>query len=157
VPDPLWIVDGDNAAHRLLPGASDHRQSRDQLVALISGYAAQAGIDVVVVFDGAGDPRSVGRTSVSYAGSVSADTVIERLAAQAQEGREVMVISSDNVLRHVAARGGVEVMHVGELLSRLSSGAPGDGPRSAPRQRFQLADSLDPKVREALERLRREK
>jgi hypothetical protein len=48
-------------------------------------------------------------------------------------------------------------MHVGELLSRLSSGAPGDGLKSAPRQRFQLADSLDPKVREALERLRRQK
>ena len=155
--DPLWIVDGDNAAHRLTPGAADHRQSRDKLVAQIAGYAAQAGIDVVVVFDGAGDGRSVGRTSVRYAGSVSADTVIERLAAQAQEGREVMVISSDNVLRHVAAKGGVEVMHAGELLSRLSAGAPGDQAKTAPRQRFQLGDSLDPKVREALERLRRER
>lgn len=155
--DPLWIVDGDNAAHRLVPGAADHRQSRDRLVAQVAGYAAQAGIEVVVVFDGAGDSRSVGRTSVRYAGSVSADTVIERLAAQAQEGREVTVISSDNVLRHVAARGGVQVMHAGELLSRVSAGAPGDGPKTAPRQRFQLADSLDPKVREALERLRREK
>lgn len=155
--DPLWIVDGDNAAHRLVPGAADHRQSREQLVAQVAGYAAQAGIDVVLVFDGAGDSRSVGRTSVRYAGSVSADTVIERLAAQAQEGREVTVISSDNVLRHVAAKGGVEVMHAGELLSRLSSGAPGDGPKTAARQRFQLGDSLDPRVREALERLRREK
>ena len=155
MPDPLWIVDGDNAAHRLVPGASDHRQSRDQLVARVAGYAAQAGIDVVVVFDGAGDGRSVGRTSVRYAGSVSADTVIERLAGQAQEGREVTVISSDNVLRHVAAKGGVQVMHAGELLSRLSSGAPGDRPTGAPRQRFQLGDTLDPKVREALERLRR--
>jgi predicted RNA-binding protein with PIN domain len=157
VADPLWIVDGDNAAHRLTPGAADHRQSRDKLVAQIAGYAAQAGIDVVVVFDGAGDGRSIGRTSVRYAGSVSADTVIERLAAQAQGGREVMVISSDNVLRHVAAKGGVEVMHAGELLARLSAGAPGDQSKSAPRQRFQLGDSLDPKVREALERLRRER
>ena len=153
--DPLWIVDGDNAAHRLVPGAADHRRSRDQLVAQVAGYAAQAGIDVVIVFDGVGDDRTVGRTSVRYAGSVSADTVIERLAAQAQEGREVMVVSSDNVLRHVAAKGGVEVMHAGELLSRLSAGAPDDGPKTAARQRFQLADSLDPKVREALERLRR--
>ena len=81
--------------------------------------------------------------------------MIERLAAQAQEGREVIVISSDNVLRHVAAKGGVEVMHAGELLARLSTGAPGDGPKAAPRQRFQMGDNLDPKVREALERLRR--
>lgn len=153
--DPLWIVDGDNAAHKLTPGAADHLKSRDTLVAQVAGYAAQAGIDVVLVFDGAGDDRSVGRTSVRYAGSVSADTVIERLAGQAGEGREVTVVSSDNVLRHVAARGGVEVMHAGELLSRLSSGAPGDRPSGAPRQRFQLADSLDPSVREALERLRR--
>jgi predicted RNA-binding protein with PIN domain len=150
----LYIVDGDNVCHLRGPG-EDYARARELLVGEIAGYLAQSGIDGVVVLDGHGQNRSIGRTRVTYSGSETADTIIERLAHRSAEGREVTVVSSDAVLRHVAQRSGVHAMSAREFSDRLSA---------APRERFQpekgasrrlLGDALDPAVREALERLRR--
>ena len=115
----------------------------------------KVGPDGLPVLDGHGRNRSIGRTRVTYSGSETADTIIERLAHRSAEGCEVTVVSSDSVLRHVAERSGVHAMSAREFADRLSA---------APRERFQpekgpsrrlLGDALDPAVREALERMRR--
>jgi predicted RNA-binding protein with PIN domain len=152
--EPLWIVDGDNVAH--MRGGSDaYERVRAELVAAAVDHAARSGTDTVLVFDGHGTDRTIGRTSVQHAGSETADTVIERLAHRRQHEREVTVISSDSVLRHVAQRGGVHAMSAREYLDRLSAAPPPPSRGETGRQRFQLGDTVDPAVREALERMRR--
>jgi predicted RNA-binding protein with PIN domain len=151
---PLWVVDGDNVAH-LRGGGDDYEQVRADLVTAVVDHAARTGIETVIVFDGHGRDRTIGTTGIRHAGAETADTVIERLADRQQHDREVTVISSDTVLRHVAQRGGVQAMSSREYVDRLAAVRSAEAPPRPGRQRFQLGDSVDPAVREALERLRR--
>ncbi len=151
----LWIVDGDNVAH-VRGGSERYEQVRAGLVTAVVDHAARSGITVVLVFDGHGRDSAVGTTRIRFAGNETADTLIERLAHRSQHDREVTVISSDTVLRHVAQRGGVQAMSAREYVDRLASAPAGETPSAtASRQRFTVADSVDSAVREALERLRR--
>jgi len=147
----LIIVDGDNVAHRR---GGDPSRMRDDLVTDVSNYAEQAGCDVAVVFDGHGRDISVGRVRVRFAGAESADTIIERLAHRSSLERPVTVVSSDTVLRHVAARGEVDAMSAREFADRLAA-APRPSTTVQPRVRYQLGDALDPATRAAMDRLRR--
>jgi len=153
-PEPLWVVDGDNVAH-LRGGSDEYDRVRADLIAAVVDQAARSGTDTVLVFDGHGSDRSLGRTTVRYSKNETADTVIERLAHRRQHERQVTVVSSDTVLRHVAQRGPVHAMSAREYLDRLSAPPPPASRREGGRQRFQLGDSVDPAVREALERMRR--
>ena len=152
--DPLVIVDADNVAH-VRGGADNYQEVRADLVAAVIDHAARSGTETVLVFDGRGRDRRLGRLRVTYAGSETADTLIERLARRHQHDREVTVVSSDTVLRHVAQRGGVQGMSAREYVDRLA--APPSDPPSSPsgRLRYKLADSADPAVRAELERIRR--
>ena len=157
--DDLYVLDGDNITH-VRGAGSDYIRAREQLVGDVAGFASEAGIDVVLVFDGEGRGRQIGRVRVVHSGRETADTVIERLAHR-RAGEDpgaaggVTVVSNDAVLRHVAQRGGVHAMSAREFLDRLGA-APGQRP-AAPetRGRTTLADTLDPEVRAALERMRR--
>jgi predicted RNA-binding protein with PIN domain len=151
---PLWVIDGDNVAH-VRGGSEEYERVRAELVAAVVDHAARSGAETVLVFDGHGRESKLGATTVRYAGTETADTLIERLAHRSQHDREVTVVSSDTVLRHVAQRGGVHAMSAREYVDRLAApAAPEAAPDRGP-QRFQLADTVDPEVRAALERLRR--
>jgi predicted RNA-binding protein with PIN domain len=153
-PDPLMIVDGDNVAH-VRGGPENYQEVRAELAAAVVDHAARFGIETVLVFDGHGRDRRLGRTLVRYAGSETADTLIERLAHGHQHDRAVTVVSSDTVLRHVAQRGGVSAMSAREYVDRLAA-APADEPASpSQRLRYKLSDTIDPAVRAELERIRR--
>jgi len=91
---------------------------------------------------------------VRFAGAESADTIIERLAHRSSLERPVTVVSSDTVLRHVAARGEVDAMSAREFADRLAA-APRPSTTVRPRVRYQLGDALDPATRAAMERIRR--
>ena len=157
--DDLYVLDGDNITH-VRGAGSDYIRAREQLVGDVAGFASEAGIDVVLVFDGEGRGRQIGRVRVVHSGRETADTVIERLAhRRAGEGAGsaggVTVVSNDAVLRHVAQRGGVHAMSAREFLDRLGA-APAQRPATpSTKGRTTLADSLDPVVRAALERMRR--
>jgi len=151
---PLWVIDGDNVAH-VRGGSEEYERVRAELVAAVVDHAARSGAETVLVFDGHGRDNKLGATTVRYAGSETADTLIERLAHRSQHDREVTVVSSDTVLRHVAQRGGVHAMSAREYVDRLAAPAAPDAPAQRGPQRFQLADTVDPEVRAALERLRR--
>lgn len=154
--DELYILDGDNVVH-IRGAGSDYVRAREQLVGDVAGFASEAGLDIVLVFDGDGTGRQIGRVRVAYSGRETADTVIERLShrsASAAPGT-VTVVSNDTVLRHVAQRGGVHAMSAREFLDRLGA-APRQRPASPEsRGRTTLGDTLDPEVRAALERIRR--
>ena len=120
---------------------------RAELVAAVVDHAARSGAETVLVFDGHGRDSKLGATTVRYAGAETADTLIERLAHRSQQDREVTVVSSDTVLRHVAQRGGVHAMSAREYVDRLAAPAAPDAPPERGPQRFQLADTVDPEVR----------
>jgi len=149
-------VDGDNVAH-VRGGSESYERVRGGLVAAVVDHASRTGTETVLIFDGGGQERTIGRVSIRHAGRETADTLIERLAHLHHDTREVTVVSSDSVLRHVAQREGVHAMSAREYVDRLGAPAGSDAPSAQPRQRFQLGDKLDPAVREALERLRRGK
>ena len=151
---PLWVIDGDNVAH-VRGGSEEYERVRAELVAAVVDHAARSGAETVLVFDGHGRDNKLGATTVRYAGTETADTLIERLAHRSQHDREVTVVSSDTVLRHVAQRGGVHAMSAREYVDRLAAPAAPDAPSERGPQRFQLADTVDPEIRAALERLRR--
>jgi predicted RNA-binding protein with PIN domain len=154
--DPIFIIDGDNVTHARGP-ASDYERAREQLIADVASWASRAGVDAVVVLDGHGGDRRIGRTAVRHSRRETADTVVERLAYREAGEREVVVVSSDAVVRHVAHRSGVDAMSAREFADRLAAAASAEPTERSPgkRSRYQVGDALDPAVRAALERLRR--
>lgn len=94
-------------------------RARQALLADVAAFA-QGTFEATVVFDGFGNPdperpprRTAGVDVVFSPSGVEADTVIERMVAEArEEGREVTVITSD---------AGVQSTVFGEGVTRLSS------------------------------------
>jgi hypothetical protein len=148
--DPMWV----RLAKDDLDGA------RARLVERVAAYCAGAARGTVV-FDGGGNPRSDGHphhvagVSVIFspAGS-SADTIIESLAVRSRErGEEVTVVTSDAQTQWAVLGAGVLRMSSAEFLRALDAEhADREGRGSTSSLRTQLADRIDPAVREALAR-----
>ena len=83
---PLWVVDGDNVAH-VRGGSEEYERVRAELVAAVVDHAARSGAETVLVFDGHGRDNKLGATTVRYAGTETADTLIERLTHRSQQHR----------------------------------------------------------------------
>lgn len=175
------LVDGSNVAHshawRTLvvsrmagvdPGDDDRRAL---LLGTAQGWAVVAGVELMLVFDGAG-PLGPGRRAlgggltVIGSGRGDGDTVIERWARRLRgEGRACWLVTDDVALRQVAGAGVDRIWSaedfVRELATSFSTSA--DDPavefrnershrQSAPSQ---LRDTLDKDVLARLERMRR--
>ena len=139
----LYLFDGYNILH-----AGSFRDRRE-LVDRLAGFVAFRGARGVVVFDGAGEDVTYGSLEVRFA--PSADSLLERLAAEHRSDTEVWVISSDRAVRATA----------GQETRRLSSKSfvreLERGERAAPPTRAgsRIEDALDEDTRSRLERLRR--
>ncbi|MCL2529810.1 MAG: NYN domain-containing protein [Coriobacteriia bacterium] len=169
------LVDGYNVIRagghyeHLLEQASDHTQDTFNAAreALLKDVLSFAGKDyaTTVVFDGAGNPGSSGERqsfgTIEYLFSpsgVSADTIIEKLAAKAaNEGFEVLVISSDaniqsTVFGHRVARMSAAGFYceLDSLSENLNEHTTQGG--NNPTQKNTLAERIDPKVSEKLKR-----
>src|SRR4249920_2821266 len=97
MPEPtLYLFDGYNILH-----AGGFRGPSD-LVDRLADFVALKGARGVVVFDGGGEDRVVGRLEVRHAGD--ADALLERLAAEHRRTERVCLISSDSTLRGTAGR-----------------------------------------------------
>ena len=172
----VLLVDGYNVLRssdyysHLTEWAPDHTDDPFNAArqALISDVATFAGRDyrATVVFDGGGNPLSTGEAEniagieviFSPAGT-SADSVIESLAHKAvEQGREVLLVTSDAAtqwtalrgrLTRMSAAGSAHEMHgIAEDLHDANS-RPGQGGKRI------LADRLDNATREKLERIAR--
>ncbi|MBQ6454219.1 MAG: NYN domain-containing protein [Coriobacteriales bacterium] len=132
--------------------------------ALISDVAAfsRGYYDVTIVFDGGGNPvpqpryqNLAGIKVVFSRAGASADSVIERLAMEARErDDEVLVVSSDANLQWTVMGGKVTRMSAAGFERELkrSTSVLGDDIRSSSGSgKMTLASRIDPKVALALE------
>ena len=143
MPEPtLYLFDGHNLLHAGEFG--DPRELVDRLASFVALHGARG----VVVFDGAGDERTLGPLEVRYA--PHADAVLERLAAEHREQEVVCLVSSDFAVR------GTSGQEVRKLSSRvfLEQLEPAAASTARPER---LEDRLDEETRERLEQLRRGK
>ena len=136
----LYLFDGYNLLH-----AGGYRDPRE-LIDTLAGFVAMEGVRGVVVFDGVGQDTKLGRLEVCYA--EDADTVLERLAAEHRAGEHVCLVSSDLAVRGTSGRE-VQKLSSQTFLRDLPAAEHRDLRRSS------LADRLDEKTLERLERLRR--
>lgn len=140
----LYLFDGWNLFHAGGYG------SPEELVDLLAGHVAREGARGVVVFDGVGRDRTIGALDVRYA--PHADDLLERLAVEARDRREdVVVVSSDRLIRETA---GQEVRRrTSNEFARELGRSTADPAGALPEGRVE--DALDADTREALERWRR--
>jgi predicted RNA-binding protein with PIN domain len=139
--DPtLYLFDGSNLFH------AGSFADRDELVDALASFIALHGARGVVVFDGVGAERTIGRLVVRYA--PHADDVLERLAAEHREREEVLVVTSDAAVRGTA---GQSVQKEGSRAFLRQLGSTAHTEESASRVR----DRLDEETRAKLERIRR--
>lgn len=139
--DPtLYLFDGSNLFHA--GGFAD----RETLIDLLASYVASQGAEGVVVFDGAGPDREIGRLAVRYA--PDADTVLERIALERRSTEAIQLVTSDQTIRMTS---GQEVRKRGSepFLAELTSPAHHEGASS------RVVDRVDDETRARLERLRR--
>jgi predicted RNA-binding protein with PIN domain len=126
-----FIVDGYNVLRRGVPysmiAAEDLDAARTRLVSDIAAFA-QGEIDVIVVFDGAGNPHSdgaphdvAGLTVIFSPYAVDADTVIEHAAlAERATGADVTVVTSDAQTQWAVMGMGVARMSSDEFITELA-------------------------------------
>ncbi len=139
--DPtLYLFDGSNLFH------AGSYADRDELVDALASFVALRGARGVVVFDGTGAERTIGRLTVRFA--PHADDVLERLAAEHRDREGVVVVTSDAAVRGTAGQG---VRKEGSRAFLQELGSTGHTEESSSRVR----DRLDEETRAKLERLRR--
>ena len=87
----LYLFDGSNLFHA---GRFAHR---DELVDELASFVAVRGARGIVVFDGVGEDRAIGALGVRFA--PDADSVLERLAADARTREAALLVKSDAAVR----------------------------------------------------------
>ncbi len=126
----LLIVDGYNVLRSTKAYSDladrDFESARARLVDDVAAVA-QGDYEAIIVFDGASNPHSdgsphavAGVTVIFSAWGVDADSVIEKLARGARDqGREVMVATSDATMQWTVMGSGVTRMSAAELVRGL--------------------------------------
>jgi predicted RNA-binding protein with PIN domain len=126
VPSVHLIVDGYNVSKTGYPELPLADQ-RTRLVGQLAALAARTGVEITVVFDGAGVVSAPHRGSrgvrVLFSDvGVLADDVIRDLVAAEPEGRPVLVATSDRAVVVSVRRGGAYSVPSAILLGRLARG-----------------------------------
>lgn len=125
VPGCVLVVDGYNASLRRWPDQPIAEQRR-RLADALGGLSARTGIDVHVLFDGAGD--AVGRLPATPRGrvrvlftpaDVEADDAIVELVTRLPADRVVVVATDDRRVRAESAARGANVIGQDQLFSLL--------------------------------------
>jgi predicted RNA-binding protein with PIN domain len=123
------LVDGYNLARSgalFLAEDPAGAAGRDELCALLAGYARAKGFRLTVVFDGRGAGRPErsrtafkGGTAVYASARESADDVIREIARDAPAG--LVVVTSDRGLAGTLSTRGATVVSCGEFAERLEA------------------------------------
>ncbi len=171
----LVLVDGSNVARcgawRARLAAADVAtpvddiELRQRLVDALCSWAPVAGVEVQVVFDGAGPwragkVRATADVIVIGSGRAEGDDVLERRAATAHRaGRAYWVATSDRELQQVAGARAQRVLDADDFVRELAGAAAstpsGAASNSATQPSSQVRDDLDEDTLAKLERLRR--
>jgi len=136
----LYLFDGSNLFH------AGTFANRDELVDELASFVAVRGVRGVVVFDGAGEDREVGPLAVRFA--PHADSVLERLAAEARAREAVLLVTSDATVQETSGQE-VRKRSSAAFLAELAAVSHHEDVPS------RLGDRVDQETRARLERLRR--
>ncbi len=143
--DPtLYLFDGYNLLH------AGTFVDRDELTDMLASFVAGRGVRGVVVFDGAGEERTIGPLQVRF--TPHADDLLERLAAENRTSELVCVVSSDHAVRWTSGQE-VRKLASSAFLAELRPVTHTEREQQGAGGR--VGDRLDPETREQLERLRR--
>jgi predicted RNA-binding protein with PIN domain len=126
VPSLHLVVDGYNVSKTGYPELPLADQ-RTRLVGQLGALAARTGVEVTVVFDGAGvitaPPRGSRGVRVLFSDrGVLADDVIRDLVAAEPQGRPVVVATADRAVVESVRRSGAHAVPSAVLLTRLVRG-----------------------------------
>ncbi len=126
VPSVHLVVDGYNVSKTGYPELPLADQ-RTRLAAQLAALAARTGVEITVVFDGAGVVAAPTRGSrgvrvLFSAVGVLADDVIRDLVAAEPQGRPVLVATSDRAVVASVRRRGAHAVPSAVLLQRLGRG-----------------------------------
>ena len=132
VPSVHLIVDGYNVSKTGYPELPLADQ-RTRLVGQLAALAARTGVEITVVFDGAGVVTAptrgrAGCGCCSATPGVLADDVIRDLVAAEPQGRPVVVATSDRAVVDSVRRRGAHTVPSAVLLGRLVRAADRCGP-----------------------------
>jgi predicted RNA-binding protein with PIN domain len=125
MPDPLVVVDGNNVMGSRPDGWwKDRAGAAQRLVGQLGEWAASAGRDVLVVFDGAPPAQlaAPARVEVRFArrrGPDAADDDIAAFVAADAAPERLSVVTADAGLARRVRAHGAEVVSPRELLDRL--------------------------------------
>jgi hypothetical protein len=113
------VIDGNNLLHSL----GKHDRKRDAVRRSALDTVRHEGVNLTVVFDGpppSGSPEHehLGRVSVRYSGSTSADDVIVGLLSSGRRASEWVVVTDDRGLRDRVRERGAQVRSLSEWRSR---------------------------------------
>ncbi|MGC9974952.1 MAG: NYN domain-containing protein [Gaiellaceae bacterium] len=140
-PEPtFYLFDGFNLLYA--GGFENPRELEDRL----ASFVALKGARGIVVFDGSGNPHTLGPLEVRFA--EVADYLLERLAAELRERERVCLVSSDLTVRDTSGK------EVDKRSSQIFMQELGET-RLPPSPRMAIEERLDPKTRAKLERMRR--
>ncbi len=124
-----WIIiDGNNLVHSDPSlGAAVHDRfpfARNRLVRRMEALLGVLAERITVVFDGSGGAPHTGfessKVQVRFTSAdVSADSAIERLAAESDDPAAVLVVSSDRLERHTVEASGVRSLSCGQFLQEV--------------------------------------
>jgi predicted RNA-binding protein with PIN domain len=113
------IIDGNNLLHSLPKREQSRKAVRQRALETVR----HEGVSLTVVFDGpppAGSPalEHLGRVSVQYSGTASADDVIVNLLPKGGRMSEWIVVTDDRGLRDRIRERGAQVRTLGEWRGR---------------------------------------
>lgn len=110
------------------------KNQREQFISLLSNYAGSSNNRIIAVFDGGGsgevfgNSESHGQIEVRYsAGGETADDVIKKIAADASNPREMMVVTSDKEISYYVRNCGAAVVSAVEFYSKIRQKRPFKG------------------------------
>lgn len=164
------IVDGYNILHawpelaKLL--AEDMAHARLRLTEILSNYGALRGIKVVIVFDahmvkgGVGSSEETGGVEIIYTPEgVTADMVIEKLAARLINDRKVTVATSDWTQQRIVFGKGAVRLSARELAAEVLAARDENSAIEEihPLAKSGIREQLPEETKDILEKIRRSK
>jgi hypothetical protein len=124
------VIDGNNLLHSVPGPASSRGDVRRQALDTVRGE----GLSITVVFDGPppqGSPATehLGRVTVRYSGSASADDVILKLIPDGGAAAQWVVVTDDRGLRESVRQRGASVRSLADWRRRRRPPPPRRGAR----------------------------
>ena len=135
-----YLIDGNNliGAER---GGRASSEDQAALIREISDRLRSTRARVVLFFDGAGNPLSLGSLSVRFAGAATADDAILRELARSTRPQEMTVVTADRDLARRTRDAGGRVTPPPEFWKRFAAQA-GRPPNSGGETRVDVDDWL---------------